>query len=157
MLYSINWPDFIAWLSSLHQLFVNQVATSWILKLTLFFTWPKSQEKELNILRTKRAFEMKWKAFSIIFKGLSMKEITQFWGEGESLTYLFLYLSFPICNGCISSYTYFHHIKVRIESLQLLLPWSNQKSWLNTTEHKFIWTIWAVLPGLIRHLQIGHC
>ena len=50
---------------------------SQILKLTLSFqsncfpTQPKSQDKKLNILRTKRAFEMKQKAFFIIFKGLS--------------------------------------------------------------------------------------
>ena len=34
--------------------------------------WPKSQGKNLNILRTEKAFEMKWKAFVIIFKGLSV-------------------------------------------------------------------------------------
>ena len=32
----------------------------------------KSQEKMLNISRTKRAFEVKQKAFFIIFKGLSV-------------------------------------------------------------------------------------
>ena len=59
------------------QLFVNQVVTSQNLKLTLSFqsscfaTWPKRQDKNLNILRTKRAFEVKQKAFFIIFKGLS--------------------------------------------------------------------------------------
>ena len=34
--------------------------------------WSKSQDKNLNILRTKRAFKIKWKAFFIIFKGLSV-------------------------------------------------------------------------------------
>ena len=44
------------------QLLVNQTVTSWILKLTFFFnqaifsTWLKSHNKNLNILRTKRAF-----------------------------------------------------------------------------------------------------
>ena len=33
---------------------------------------PKSQDKNLNILRTKRAFEVKQKVFFIIFKGLSI-------------------------------------------------------------------------------------
>ena len=45
MLYSINWPNFIAWLPSflrywvicVSQLFVTQVVMSWILKLTLAF------------------------------------------------------------------------------------------------------------------------
>ena len=36
----------------------------------IFDTWPKSQDKNLNIL--KRAFEVKWKSFLIIFKGLSV-------------------------------------------------------------------------------------
>ena len=33
-----------------------------------------------------RAFKMKQKAFFTIFKGLSMKQITQFFLEGESPT-----------------------------------------------------------------------
>ena len=47
------------------------------MKLTLpflssrFAALPKSQDKNLNILRTKRGFEVKWQAFFIIFKGLS--------------------------------------------------------------------------------------
>ena len=40
-----------------------------------FSVWPESQDKNLNILRTKRAFKMK--SFFIIFKGLSIKQITQ--------------------------------------------------------------------------------
>ena len=36
----------------------------------------KNHDKNLNILRRKRAFKMKY-AFFIIFKGLSMKQITQ--------------------------------------------------------------------------------
>ena len=36
-----------------------------------FYTWPKSQDKNVNILRTKRAFKVKWKAFFIIFEGFS--------------------------------------------------------------------------------------
>ena len=47
-----------------------------ILKLTLSFESShfslsrNSQDKNINILRTKRAFKVKWRAFSIIFKGL---------------------------------------------------------------------------------------
>ena len=45
----------------------------------------KTQDKHLNIFRTKRAFKMKWKAFFIIFKGLSLSEIKQFcFGTWES-------------------------------------------------------------------------
>ena len=52
----------------------------------IFPNWPKSHEKNLNILKTKRAFKMKWKAFFMIFKkGLSIKYIAHFL-EGESPT-----------------------------------------------------------------------
>ena len=49
-----------------------------ILKLTLpfqssrFSTWTKSQDEDLDILRTKRAFKVKQTAFFNIFKGLSV-------------------------------------------------------------------------------------
>ena len=39
----------------------------------VFPTLPKSRDKNLNNLRTKRAFKMKQKTFFIIFKGLSIK------------------------------------------------------------------------------------
>ena len=45
----------------------------------------KNSEKKLNILRMKRAFKMKQKAFFIIFKGLSLKEIKQSSLEGDGL------------------------------------------------------------------------
>ena len=70
--FSKYWTVCVLWL------FVNQAVTSQNLKLTLSFwsnrfaTWPRSQDKNLSILRTKRAFEMKWKAFFIIFKGFSV-------------------------------------------------------------------------------------
>ena len=63
------------------QFFVNQAVTSKLSKLTylsnqaVFSTCPKSQDKNLNILRTKRVFTMKWKTFSIIFEELSLKQI----------------------------------------------------------------------------------
>ena len=47
---------------------------------------PKSRDKNLNILRTKKAFKMNKKAFFVIFKGFSIKQITQAFLEGESLT-----------------------------------------------------------------------
>ena len=47
---------------------------------------PKIHDKNLDILRTKRAFKMKLKEFFIIFKGLSMKRMTQFFLGGESPT-----------------------------------------------------------------------
>ena len=35
-------------------------------------TWPKSQNKNLNFSRAKRAFKVKWKVFFVILKGLSV-------------------------------------------------------------------------------------
>ena len=43
-------------------------------------------DKNLITLRTKRVFKMKKKPFFIIFKGLSMKQKTQIFSEGESPT-----------------------------------------------------------------------
>ena len=51
---------------------------------TAFTAWPKSQDKNLNILRMKRVFKMKWKTFFDIFIGLSLKQIKQMFLEGES-------------------------------------------------------------------------
>ena len=48
-----------------YNCFTNQAVTSLILKLKFSFqssrfaTWPKNQDKNLNILRTKRGFEVK--------------------------------------------------------------------------------------------------
>ena len=95
LLYSINWPSFIIWFLyfersraiCLLHLFVNQVVTSWIYLSNQvdFSTWPKSHDKNLNILRIKITFKMKQKPLFIIFKGLLMKQVTHFF-EGESTT-----------------------------------------------------------------------
>ena len=52
---------------------------------------PKCQDKNLNILRMKRVFKMKYKSFFIIFKGLSLKQIKISFLEGESLTLIFIH------------------------------------------------------------------
>ena len=74
VIFYITWPSFIVSLCCLYflrywairvlQLLVKQVATSSILKLTFSF-WssffcprPKSQDKNVNIFRTKRAFDL---------------------------------------------------------------------------------------------------
>ena len=78
---SLDWPNFIAWLPLLIEVlrqyvFCNYLLSSrwshkfWI-KLSLllkpvFYKTKKSRQK------FKRAFIMKWKAFFIIFKGLSI-------------------------------------------------------------------------------------
>ena len=45
----------------------------------------KCQDKNLNILRTNRAFKIKQNAFFIVFEALSLKKIF-FFSEGESST-----------------------------------------------------------------------
>ena len=75
------------WVIRVLQLFVNQVVTSKILKLLFIVcsTWPKCQVKSLNILRAKKAFRMKQKAFFIAFKEPSLKQIkVNFIGRRES-------------------------------------------------------------------------
>ena len=86
MLYSIDWPNLISWLSLLLEILINMciaivsspVVTSWTLKVnrscrsSRFSIWQESQDKNLNILRMKRDFKVKWKAFFIIFKGLTV-------------------------------------------------------------------------------------
>ena len=82
MLHSINWPNFIFWLSLLLEILDNMcIAIIFypgcdVIKLSFlssrFATWPKSQHKNLNILKTRRALEVKQKALFIIFKCLSV-------------------------------------------------------------------------------------
>ena len=45
------------------------------------FLHDQSQEKNLNIIRTEKAFEVKEKTFFIIMKGLSLKQIKNFFGS----------------------------------------------------------------------------
>ena len=59
-----------------------------------FATWQKSQDKKLDILRTKRAMEVKYKAFFIIFKGLWVAKYVY-------IVYMYIY----ICIYCIYIYT----------------------------------------------------
>ena len=73
LLYSINWPGFIVWLSLLRKILGNMYCNCLLTRLwrhefwnssclsnqAVFPTCPKSHDKNLNILRTKRAFKMK--------------------------------------------------------------------------------------------------
>ena len=45
------------------------------------FLYDQSLEKNLNILRTKKAFKVKQKTFFIVIKGLSLKQIKIFFGR----------------------------------------------------------------------------
>ena len=64
--YSINWPNFCCLIG----------VTSWDIEehvhCNCLFLKLKSQDKNLNILRTKRNFKVKRKAFFIIFKEISV-------------------------------------------------------------------------------------
>ena len=97
--FSVNWPNFIVWLtlrleilSSMCNVIVCcpvggvinfEINLSFIIKLFSCMI-KKVKEKFLNILRMKRAFNMKKKAFFIILKVLSLKQIKAAFLEGES-------------------------------------------------------------------------
>ena len=103
-LYSINWTKFhylfafTLW-DIVQYVYCNCLLTSLcgIINFLNFFlsnqvifstwAWAKIQDKNLNILRTKKPFKMKWKTFFIIVKRLSVKKIKKHvFLEGESLT-----------------------------------------------------------------------
>ena len=94
MLCSINWPNLIVWLPLLLEifgkyvlpLFVSQVVTSTTLKLTLSFksscfsNWPKSQDKNLDVLKIKRAYKVKQKRLFFNFqRAFSCQNLSQIW------------------------------------------------------------------------------
>ena len=73
-LYFINWPNVIAWLPLFREILGNT-----------YIVIVNQLDKNLNILRSKRAFKIKEKAFFIKFKGLSLKGIKKsFFGRWES-------------------------------------------------------------------------
>ena len=60
----------------------------------VFSTWPRSQDRDLNILQTKRAFKMKQKVFFFITsKGLSLKQIKQFFWKVKVRLWVFWILN----------------------------------------------------------------
>ena len=78
---SINWANVIACLPVLRETLDNmcivyvinfEINLLFFLKPFFFSTWPKIQDKTLNILRRKRAFTMKSKAFFVNFLGVSV-------------------------------------------------------------------------------------
>ena len=89
LLYFITWPNFIVWSPLLCEILSNmciaivckRVCDVMNFEVNLIF---HRRDKNRNILRTKRVFKMKLKAFFIIFKGLSIKLITKFFGRWES-------------------------------------------------------------------------
>ena len=85
LLTNFNYSNFIVWLFFLHEIlghiciiiicFSVCDVINFEIKLSyqVFFLYDqKSLNKYLNIFRTKRVFEMRWKVFFIIFKGFSV-------------------------------------------------------------------------------------
>ena len=69
--------------------------------ISRFSTWPKSQDKTLNIFRANRAFKVKEKAFFINFKGLLVaKNCFRFasapWEYWNLSTYLLTLFNFKL-------------------------------------------------------------
>ena len=92
LLYTNAWPNFIVWLPLFCEILHNCncfLTRFWTLELIISFLtkpkWAKLQDKNLNILKRKRAFKIKYKAFLIIFKLLWLKEIKQFFLEDEKI------------------------------------------------------------------------
>ena len=100
MSYSINWPSFILWLLLLLETLDNfYIATiccpvcdviNFEINLGFFikpfFYKTKKSWQSLNISRTKKNFNMKQKAFFIVFKVLSLKKIKTTFLECENPT-----------------------------------------------------------------------
>ena len=97
LLYSINWANVIVWLILLLEILGNTcivIFTSlWRHKFwnqpelsyqAIFLHDQKSRDKNLNILRTKRVFNTKYKILSIIFDDLPLKQIKPTFGRWES-------------------------------------------------------------------------
>ena len=95
---STNCPNFIVWLPLLREILENicmiivsypgcdviNFEINFIFLIKPFFsTWPKSQDKNLNILKRKELLRWNKKHFSSIFKGLSLKQIKTFFGRWE--------------------------------------------------------------------------
>ena len=86
LLYSITWPNFIVSLSLLREILENCLSIrlwrhkSWnwlyLSNQAVFSKWPKVQDKNLIILRTEKAFKIKYKAFFTSFKRLLLKLIS---------------------------------------------------------------------------------
>ena len=74
MLHSFDWPNFTVWLPLILEMLDNmRITIVWNLKFEINLTFLiKPLCLNLNILRRKIAFEVKYKAFLIIFKGVSV-------------------------------------------------------------------------------------
>ena len=94
MLYFFDWPNFIVRLPLFFDKLGNMsiviiccpvcAVINFAINLNIlvkpFSRWSISQIKNVNVWRTKRAFNMKWKVFFIIFKGLLVcQKLSQSW------------------------------------------------------------------------------
>ena len=101
LLYFINWPNFIVWLLLLCEIFDNMCLAivckpscdamnfevNLILLIKSFFLHDQNVVTKTKISSERKEL-LRWnkKAFFIIPKGLSIKQITQIFVEGESST-----------------------------------------------------------------------
>ena len=79
--------------------------------MNTFFTehlWTTASVKNLNISRTERAFNMKWKTFFIILTELSMIQIKAAFLDGGSLTLILIYLEIFLAQKIWAMYKAFH-------------------------------------------------
>ena len=99
-MYSINWPSFIVWLSLFCDiLFVNQVMTSWILQLTLFFLIkPFFLHDQKVMTKTKISWERKEllrrNIFHHFYRAFNEANNTIYFGRWESDFKLQLYQNY---------------------------------------------------------------
>ena len=94
VIYCVNRPSFMVWLTLLLEILGNTciastcrpvcdhikfgIILSFLIK-PLSHVIKKTHYKNLNILRPKRLFNMKYKAFFLIFKELSLKQKQRLW------------------------------------------------------------------------------
>ena len=75
--------DVTTWLSNNCNAHIGQYLTIKGNQTMKFGQLKTKQDKNLNILRTKRAFKIEQKTFFIVFKGLSLTQIKNFFGRRE--------------------------------------------------------------------------
>ena len=95
MLCFIYWPNFVVWLPLLFEMSGNMVIVIVRISvcdiknfetylLAVFLTNKRSQEKNINISWTKKAFKMKWKVLFIIFERFHWSKQKHFFQRWES-------------------------------------------------------------------------
>ena len=127
LLYSINWPNFIVWLPWLCEILGNMCIAiackpcydvmnfevNFIFLIKPIFIHDQKVVAKLKYFENRKSFYDEIKTFLVIFKGLSIKQTTQFFWEGESPTLinylvwrLWNYISIYLTSTYKSSFNY---------------------------------------------------